>query len=359
MYNGIGLQTARGSGTNGHVQRNLSFVRPGKKTNIKYKTESDLIKAEAANNRQPNDEILEHERKRKIELKCLEFEEILEDQNYTAEEIAAKVQSYREKLMSDKKDEQLPKDEFGRYAVRETHQVAAAQQEKNAMLRSAFGISEYFVEGSSFDADRKAKEVLAKSAALQKELEAQHATDAEKNKKYKLVRTPSRERETVVDSTTKPKDEKEKSSKKTDDKKKRKRDDEKSKSSRKHKKDDRKKSQRTRRDSSSDDSSDSDDEKSKRVNRRSKKHDGGKKKSGRDQKNSKKSGRKRRRHSTSSDTSDSSSSSSSSSSPSTDTSASPTTSSSSSTSSNNSSPKRQKRKYADSEPDAYEKQKKR
>lgn len=27
MYNGIGLQTARGSGTNGHVTRNLSHVR--------------------------------------------------------------------------------------------------------------------------------------------------------------------------------------------------------------------------------------------------------------------------------------------------------------------------------------------
>ena len=27
MYNGIGLTTARGSGTNGYVQRNLSLVR--------------------------------------------------------------------------------------------------------------------------------------------------------------------------------------------------------------------------------------------------------------------------------------------------------------------------------------------
>ena len=28
MYNGIGLRTVRGSGTNGYVQRNLSYVRP-------------------------------------------------------------------------------------------------------------------------------------------------------------------------------------------------------------------------------------------------------------------------------------------------------------------------------------------
>jgi serine/arginine repetitive matrix protein 2 len=29
MYNGVGLQTARGSGTSGYVQRNLSHVTPG------------------------------------------------------------------------------------------------------------------------------------------------------------------------------------------------------------------------------------------------------------------------------------------------------------------------------------------
>jgi len=28
MYNGIGLATARGSGTSGYVQKNLSFVKP-------------------------------------------------------------------------------------------------------------------------------------------------------------------------------------------------------------------------------------------------------------------------------------------------------------------------------------------
>ncbi len=28
MYNGIGLRTVRGSGTNGFVQRNISYVKP-------------------------------------------------------------------------------------------------------------------------------------------------------------------------------------------------------------------------------------------------------------------------------------------------------------------------------------------
>ena len=80
MYNGIGLETARGSGTNGYVQRNLAFVHE-KKEKVRYKNEADLAKNDASfANRQPNKEILEHERKRKLELKCLELREVLEEQ---------------------------------------------------------------------------------------------------------------------------------------------------------------------------------------------------------------------------------------------------------------------------------------
>uniref|UniRef100_A0A8W7P4N0 Uncharacterized protein n=1 Tax=Anopheles coluzzii TaxID=1518534 RepID=A0A8W7P4N0_ANOCL len=83
-------------------------------------------------------------------------------------------------------------------SVRETHHIAQAQQEKNAKLREAFGISQYFVEGTSFDQDRKAKEDLAKSEALQKELaEKEKAKEMERanRKRYALVRTPSPEKE--------------------------------------------------------------------------------------------------------------------------------------------------------------------
>lgn len=80
MYNGIGLTTPRGSGTNGHVQKNWAYVRTEKKANINYRTEEDLAKLEAIANRQPNKDILDHERKRKMEVKCAEFEENLEKQ---------------------------------------------------------------------------------------------------------------------------------------------------------------------------------------------------------------------------------------------------------------------------------------
>jgi hypothetical protein len=61
-------------------------------------------------------------------------------------------------------------------------------------LREAFGISEYFVEGTSFDPDRKAKEDITKSEAIQKEL-AEKETEKANRKRYALVRTPSREKD--------------------------------------------------------------------------------------------------------------------------------------------------------------------
>lgn len=85
------------------------------------------------------------------------------------------------------------------FSLRETHEIAQAQQQKNARLREAFGISDYFVEGTSFDPERKAREELAKSEALQKEIQAEKDTDKINRKKYALVRTPSVEKTDSLD----------------------------------------------------------------------------------------------------------------------------------------------------------------
>lgn len=81
MYNGIGLATARGSGTNGYVQRNWAAIKKVKDQTT-FKTDEELAKIDSAANRQPNQELLDHDRKRKVELKCIELEQSLEDQGY-------------------------------------------------------------------------------------------------------------------------------------------------------------------------------------------------------------------------------------------------------------------------------------
>ena len=83
MYNGIGLQTARGSGTNGYVQKNLSHIKR-KADRIDYTSEEQLKKLDSQF-KQPNAEILLHEKKRQIEVKCLEMEELMEEQGFVFE----------------------------------------------------------------------------------------------------------------------------------------------------------------------------------------------------------------------------------------------------------------------------------
>lgn len=76
MYNGIGLQTARGSGTNGYVQKNLSHLRP--RDPWPRPMEPETKPRVAA----PDAGILDHERRRKIELQCLELQDELEERGY-------------------------------------------------------------------------------------------------------------------------------------------------------------------------------------------------------------------------------------------------------------------------------------
>ena len=142
MYNGIGLTTVRGSGTSGYVQRNLSHVPATKeKRKIDYKTEADLSKEEKI--RGPNQGILDHEKKRKIEVKCAELEDLLVDQNLAEEEINEKVSAYRKMLMQSVDiNEEVELDDFGRPIIKATdsHQIAKMQNERNDKLKAAFGI---------------------------------------------------------------------------------------------------------------------------------------------------------------------------------------------------------------------------
>lgn len=69
MYNGVGLQTARGSGTSGYVQKNMSYMAPGAKPKqMDYgKILQQLKENPLPPPRPPNKELIEHEQKRKIE----------------------------------------------------------------------------------------------------------------------------------------------------------------------------------------------------------------------------------------------------------------------------------------------------
>ena len=87
MYNGIGLQTPRGSGTSGYVVANLS--KPKKKHSrldflkeLKELRENQLEAPRAA-----NPEILDHNNKRQIYVRLAELKKDLEKQQRDPKEI--------------------------------------------------------------------------------------------------------------------------------------------------------------------------------------------------------------------------------------------------------------------------------
>uniref|UniRef100_A0A8C2IDD0 CWF21 domain-containing protein n=1 Tax=Cyprinus carpio TaxID=7962 RepID=A0A8C2IDD0_CYPCA len=179
MYNGIGLTTPRGSGTNGYVQRNLSSVRVKRNRDERggERDEKDRERLESQLNRQPNADILEHQRKRQLEVKCAELQDMMEEQGYSAEEIEEKVSTFR--LMLQEKQEPAPPP-TERPVVTETHALAAANQQKNDRLREAFGISSDYVDGSSFHPDRKER---AKEKREQEGLER----EKQQQQKYQII----------------------------------------------------------------------------------------------------------------------------------------------------------------------------
>ena len=111
--NGIGLQTARGSGTTGHIQKNIAskkaHVSIGDDKSSHYKRRQ-LLKdrklkydkhISTRNNRdEAKREIKSHDLKREVEVKCMELRDALEDENEEELTIEKKVNELRDKLLN-------------------------------------------------------------------------------------------------------------------------------------------------------------------------------------------------------------------------------------------------------------------
>lgn len=76
MYNGIGLLTPRGSGTSGYVSGNQFNLRRSPQQNTGFGQKLD----EGPRVKQPNKEILDHKKKREVELRVAQEQAKLEDE---------------------------------------------------------------------------------------------------------------------------------------------------------------------------------------------------------------------------------------------------------------------------------------
>lgn len=105
-YNGIGLSTARGSGTNGFIQKN--YTRSNNETSYskRLKNKQNDAKRDALINNSDlikDKELVKHDEKRSIELKVSEYRDKLEeeDEDMDDDEIDAKCKEYKEELIKE------------------------------------------------------------------------------------------------------------------------------------------------------------------------------------------------------------------------------------------------------------------
>ncbi|KAF8528888.1 hypothetical protein BU17DRAFT_22781, partial [Hysterangium stoloniferum] len=148
MYNGIGLTTPRGSGTSGYVIRNLSHLR-------RHETAAERAAAfdvAPPKHREPDEGILEHERKRKVEIRCLELQIELEDKGMDEEGIEAEVSALRQRLLENMA---TLASSAKNLKLSDTHGRAAAKVAELDRMARAFGTRSDYVEGAAFDREKQ------------------------------------------------------------------------------------------------------------------------------------------------------------------------------------------------------------
>uniref|UniRef100_A0A2K5E540 Serine/arginine repetitive matrix 3 n=1 Tax=Aotus nancymaae TaxID=37293 RepID=A0A2K5E540_AOTNA len=95
------------------------FPQPGASSGAWPRAEEELRAAEPGLVKRAHREILDHERKRRVELKCMELQEMMEEQGYSEEEIRQKVGTFRQMLM-EKEGVLTREDRPGGHIVAET-----------------------------------------------------------------------------------------------------------------------------------------------------------------------------------------------------------------------------------------------
>ena len=157
MYNGIGIATPRGTGSSGHVTKNLSHVKPecfraGRDSNSGKLRQRHDQHSTALPIFTGNRGILEHNRKREIEVCLLDFQELLIGQGCTDAEIEEKLRCKRIELMDACGAQSSSGDRHDSISVRkDSHSIAVRKQEDLVRARRAFGIRDIFLSGDGFD----------------------------------------------------------------------------------------------------------------------------------------------------------------------------------------------------------------
>ena len=147
MFGGVGLPSAKGTGTNGYVERALGYLpkdyKPG--------SYGEIIRQMKANpapiKRKINDDIILHEEKHKIEVELYNLKEKYENEKkYTEDEIKDKINSERKRLYH-----LLERREADFMDKNETHQKGKLKDAQMKIIRDALKIKKEYNLGEGFE----------------------------------------------------------------------------------------------------------------------------------------------------------------------------------------------------------------
>ena len=177
MYNGIGLSTPRGSGTSGHVNKNYGHVKE-RKLKQEWSKESEK-KPTFKRGEKANEKLLEHERKREIEVEVMEWAERkgLSEEKLGEEIYLRTLQEKREQLHKKHINSQNNKKNTN------THLLLVRKEEDNKTMSKALRISQDYKEGSALNKElqHKKKEERQANSRKQKERKIEEKGEEGKN----------------------------------------------------------------------------------------------------------------------------------------------------------------------------------
>jgi serine/arginine repetitive matrix protein 2 len=111
MHNGVGLPTARGSGTSGRVQSNRFIIRGRPSPSPSSPAAPATTSVPGGARGGIREEMAEHQRKRALESRMLELREALEEQGYTDAQADARVAEARKAAEEEAPEQPAAKEE--------------------------------------------------------------------------------------------------------------------------------------------------------------------------------------------------------------------------------------------------------
>jgi serine/arginine repetitive matrix protein 2 len=166
MYNNIGLQTPRGSGTSGYIMANKAKAKPQRSRLEFLKELKQLRENVLPPPRKANEDIVNHMEKREIYVKLAQMRAIMiAEGKLSIEETEQKLKETEQDLLKKFESGELRQalNPDSKKSTKDTHALALIKEQEQSRLKNAFRVDGKYEFGSAFDFDNQEKIRLEKA----------------------------------------------------------------------------------------------------------------------------------------------------------------------------------------------------